>query len=362
MVGEASSPLKLSLAVVLLLFLGLTSYVPPPAVLARLPLETRHPIVSVHTRLTEEVEARKIVRTLALAGGMGAAWAVEYFPWAYIEPEKGRYDWRHADLVVDAAYRQGLNLVARVDYVPAWARPKDSTSRYVDRQVVKDYGHFLFTFVNRYKDRVKHYIVWNEPNVAAEWGYGKISGGAYTELLKTAYERAKQADPEARIVSAGLAPTLEKSDLGLDELDYLQQMYDAGAKDYFDILGAHAYGYKSPPDDPPAPDKINFARVELLRQVMERNGDGAKRVMITEAGWNDHPRWTRAVRPGQRVEYTVRAYQKAEQDWPWVMAVAMWEFKLPRPANNYNDYYTFLTPDFRPKAVYEAVKKWAKGE
>ncbi len=83
--------------------------------------------------------------------------------------------------------------------------------------------------------------------------------------------------------------------------------------------------------------------------------------MITEAGWNDHPRWTRAVRPAQRVEYTVRAYQKVEQEWPWVEVLAMWQFKLPRPANNYNDYYTFLTPDFRPKAVYEAVRKWAKG-
>ena len=26
--------------------------------------------------------------------------------------------------------------------------------------------------------------------------------------------------------------------------------------------------------------------------------------MITEGGWNDHPRWTRAVRPGQRIANT----------------------------------------------------------
>ncbi|MDO8671418.1 MAG: hypothetical protein Q7O66_08310 [Dehalococcoidia bacterium] len=361
MVGKPISPARPPVILVLLVFLALISYVPDPGVVVRLPLETSHPIVGVHTRLTEEVEGRKIDRALAMASDMGAAWVVEYFPWAYIETDKDRYDWTHADLVVNSAYRQGLNLVARIDYVPAWDRPKDSTSRYVDRQVIKDYSDFIFAFVNRYGDRVKYYIVWNEPNVAAEWGFGKISGGAYTELLKAAYQRAKQADPTALIVSAGLAPTLEKSDMGLDDLDYLQQMYDAGAKDYFDILGAHAYGYKSPPDDPAAPDRINFARVELLRQIMERNGDGAKKVMITEAGWNDHPRWTRAVRPAQRVEYTVRAYQKAEQEWPWVEFVAMWQFKLPRPANNYNDYYTFLTPDFRPKAVYEAVRKWARG-
>jgi hypothetical protein len=48
---------------------------------------------------------------------------------------------------------------------------------------------------------------------------------------------------------------------------------------------------------------------------MVENGDAHKRVMITEAGWNDHPRWTRAVRPGQRIEYTIRAYEIAQHEW-----------------------------------------------
>ena len=46
---------------------------------------------------------------------------------------------------------------------------------------------------------------------------------------------------------------------------------------------------------------------ELLRAIMVANGDEAKSAMITEGGWNDHPRWTRAVRPGQRIDYTIRA-------------------------------------------------------
>ena len=48
-------------------------------------------------------------------------------------------------------------------------------------------------------------------------------------------------------------------------------------------------------------------RVELLRAVMEHYGDSAKPVYITESGWNDDPRWTYAVRPGQRILYTVAA-------------------------------------------------------
>jgi hypothetical protein len=35
--------------------------------------------------------------------------------------------------------------------------------------------------------------------------------------------------------------------------------------------------------------------------------------------------------------------------------------RLPRPAYTYFDNYTFLTPDFIPKAVYLEVQKYAFG-
>ena len=148
----------------------------------------------------------------------------------------------------------------------------------------------------------------------------------------------------------------------MDDLDYLQAMYDAGAADWFDGLAVHAYGAKFPPDEPAAPDAINFARTELLHDVMIANGDGDKPVMITEAGWNDHPRWTRAVRPGQRIEYTVRAYQKVLEEWPWAKVVAFWAFRYPANVRTYQDYFTFVTPDFQPKPIYLEVQRYSRGQ
>ena len=316
-------------------------------------------IIGVHTRLTDEVEEWKIRRTMRMVREMGAAWIVELFPWAYIEPSKGSFDWGHSDLVVRAANEEGLTVVARLDLVPAWARPKDTTTRYLGPERYADYADFVHEFVRRYRGSVRYYAIWNEPNTSFEWGYRPVDPVEYTRMLKMAYLRAKEADPDALVLMAGLAPTLERSSLGLDDLVYLQRMYDAGAKDCFDVMNAHAYGWKLPPDDPPAPDRINFARVELIRQVMVRNGDAAKPVIITEAGWNDHPRWAKAVRPGQRIEYTIRAYQKAASEWPWVLAVNMWAFRLPMPAHNYNDYFTFVDTQFRPKPIYEAVRQYA---
>ncbi len=361
-------PRRLGLVLFLVLLLALFSWAEAhlPAFRAGTPkhIETTNPKVGVHTRLTDEVEEWKIAKTLQMVREMGASWVVEYFPWAYIETIKGRYEWRHADMIVEHAYAEGLTMVARLDYVPQWARPAETTTRYLHPSRYADFGDFVFAFVSHYKSRLRYYIIWNEPNTAAEWGFRPVSPAEYTAMLQIAYRRAKEADPQAQVLAAGLAPTLEPpgSASGMNDLDFLQGMYDAGAKDYFDILAVHAYGWQEPPDSPPAPDRINWRRTELLRRIMERNGDAAKPLMITEGGWNDHPRWTRAVRPGQRIAHTLRAYEMAMADWPWCLAVNIWAFRLPRPAHNFNDYYTFVRDDFSPKPIYTEVQRYAQGK
>ncbi|MEZ4675721.1 MAG: beta-galactosidase [Caldilineaceae bacterium] len=69
--------------------------------------------------LTDEVEPWKIKRSFEMVREMGAPWVVEYFPWAYAEPNPGRYDWSHHDLVINHATRQGLTVIARSGFVPA---------------------------------------------------------------------------------------------------------------------------------------------------------------------------------------------------------------------------------------------------
>lgn len=324
---------------------------------------TINPKMGVHTRLTDEVEEWKIKQTLSMVRQMGAPWIVEYFPWAYYEGKKGHFDWSHPDVVVDHALAQGLTVVARLGFVPEWARPEDTITSYLDREHYDDFGDFVHAFVTHFQGRVRHVIIWNEPNLSLEWGYRPVDPAGYTELLKVAYARAKEADPQVQVLAGALAPTLapEGDPEGLNDLAYLQRMYEAGAKDYFDILAIHAYGWTFPPDDPPTPDKVNFARAELLRQVMVANGDGDKKCLITEGGWNDHPRWTKAVRPYQRIEYSIRAYEKA-LEWDWCEAVCLWAFRYPWPAKGYRDYFTFVTVDFLPKPIYLEVQRYARGE
>jgi hypothetical protein len=185
-----------------------------------------------------------------------------------------------------------------------------------------------------------------------------VDAKAYVDLLKIAYRRAKQADPSVIVLAGALAPTLEPigSAAGLNDLTYLQRMYDAGAKGHFDALAAHAYGLTAPMTEGPDPNRVNFRRVELLRQIMIDNGDPAKPVYITEAGWNDSPRWNMAVKSAQRIEYTLAAYDWAQQQ-DWIVMLAMWAFRYPHATRTYQDGWTWVTEDFQPKPIYTEVQK-----
>jgi hypothetical protein len=327
---------------------------------------THNPKIGVHTRLTDEAAEWKIQRTWRMAREMGASWAVEFFPWINIEPVKGQFFWDHSDAVIDHAASQSIRVIARLGLVPTWARPdpreQETTFNYIDAEHYDDFGDFVYAFVDRYRGRVNHIIIWNEPNLSFEWGLRPVSARQYIDLLRVAHARAKQADPNVVVLAGALAPTREPegSPAGLSDLIYLRQMYDAGAAEYFDALAVHVYGLTTPMHEAPDPDRVNFRRVELLREIMVESGDEAKQVYITESGWNDSPRWGNAVSPAQRIEYTIDAYEWAV-DQPWVEMLAMWAFRFPQSANTYQDNWTWVNEDFSPKPIYLEVQKYATG-
>lgn len=321
---------------------------------------TDHPITGVHTRLTDEVEEWKIKRTLEMVREMGAPWIVEFFPWAYYQGSDGGIAWSHPDAIVNHASTQGLEVIARIGLTPEWARPEDTPLNYLDESAYDDFAAFAAAFAERYRGRVNYLIIGNEPNLSFEWGYRETTPADYVALLRAVYPAVKEANPDMVVLGGALAPTLEPpgSPWGLNDLLYLQGMYDAGAARYFDGLAVHTYGLTFPPQSEPDPEILNFRRVELVRQVMVENDDAETPVYITESGWNDHPRWTRAVRPGQRITYTIDALRYAEENWPYVRVVAIWAFRYPAPTQSYMDYFTLVTPEFIPKPIYHALQSY----
>jgi len=299
---------------------------------------------------------------------MGVGTVVEFFPWAYIEGSRGEYGWSQADKIFKHARNQGVRIIARMGFVPGWARPDQSdqpptTLNTLPDDAVDDFAAFTAVFAARYADQLDGIVIWNEPNLSFEWGFRPVDPVAYTRLLAASYAAIKAVAPDVPVLGGALAPTVEPigSPNALNDLIYLDGMLNAGAGQVMDGLAIHTYGFTQPHDAAPAPDRLNFRRAELIHASLVDYGFGDLPIYITETGWNDHPRWSQAVTPSERIAYTLGAYQLAEERWPWADKVCLWVFRYPAPTNSYPDYYTLSTTDFELKPLYYALQAWGTG-
>ena len=330
--------------------------------------------------LAREVEPWKRERTVQMAEEAGLGWAKQQFAWAeieplhkgeFIDPVSGESSWAKFDEIVDLYRAHGLRVIARLDLAPAWARPADTRPETPPTNF-EDFGDFVYAFVEHFRGRVQHIQIWNEPNIYPEWGEQAVDPAAYTEMLKIAYQRAKEADPDVDVLAAPLAITLGEPHpepgrwRSMPDLDYLEAMYEAGAGAYFDILAANAFGFDLPPEDPPDPDVLNFRRAELQREIMERYGDGEKAIWFNEYGWNAAPEsfdedrliWER-VSEEQQAEYTLRGIELARSLWPWAGVFNVWYFRQTGQQYTPDEaayYFRMVDIDFTPRRVYDAVQ------
>jgi hypothetical protein len=329
--------------------------------------------------LGREVEAWKRQRTVQMAREAGLGWAKQQFAWAEIEPRhkgefldpaSGESSWAKFDNMVDLYRANGLQVIARLDLAPAWARPPDSRPE-TPPEDFADFGDFVYAFVDHFRGRVQYIQIWNEPNIYPEWGEQAVDPVAYTRMLQIAYTRAKEADPNVHVLSAPLAITLGEPHpqpgrwRSMPDLDFLSAMYEAGAGDYFDILSANAFGFDLPPEDPPDRNVLNFRRVELQREIMEQNGDGGKAIWFNEYGWNAAPTsfsdevliWER-VSEKEQAEYTLRGIDFARREWPWAGVFNIWYFRQTGQQYSPDDaafYFRMVDVDFTPRRLYDAV-------
>ena len=313
---------------------------------------------------------------------IGFQWMKGFVAWEGIEPKPGEYDWTDLSKATVTARRNGLGLLLRIDRVPAWARPDnpDPTAPPA-RPFLTSWRDFLKELARRGKGHVAAYEIWNEPNLSWEWGGGPPDPDYYVEMLRAAYQGIKEGDPEALVIAAGLAPTLgDGGRQAVDNLLYLQMMYENGVAPYFDILGSHPYGFASPPEADPRMT-ASFRSAELERELMLEHGDGAKPVWATEAGWLLDPGavglagcreapavqeslW-QAVDQEAQARYLVEAYRYAYETWPWMGAIFLFnlDFSLapwyPNPCEPMT-FYSLLGPDGQPRAGFVALGEMGK--
>lgn len=339
----------------------------------------------VNTFLEQEAEPEKREQIVRMIADAGFDWIRQQFVWEDIEIH-GRGDfvdrrndpngvdaWAKYDQIVDLADQYGLGILGRLDNPPEWAQT--TPGNFAPPADVQDFVNFAAAAAERYKGRITTWQVWNEPNIYPEWGEQAVNPEAYTELLCRTYDALKAVDPNITVLSGALSPTVALTGRDLSDLVYLQRMYDAGAGRCFDALAVQGYGFFSGPTDRRLrPFTLNFSRPQYLRDAMVANGDADKPVWITEAAWNpiDAPEVPDdvsgrenygVVTPEQAAAYMPLAYQRAQEEWPWLGVMTYWFFKRPADYERGQSWYYFrmVEPDFTPLPIYDSMKAYLTG-
>lgn len=347
-----------------------------------------HPVGSpfgINVFLEQEAEPAKRELAVQMAADAGYHWLRQEFPWEDIEIHgKGDFEdrrhepfrsaWEKYDHIVDLAEKYDMELIVRLSNPPAWTRAEgNDAGTYAPPDDYQDFADFVAAVATRYQGRVRYYQLWNEPNIYPEWGNRPVSPEQYTELLKLGAAAARAADPDAVIIAGALASTIDldgtvNAGRNLNDLLFLQRMYDAGAADAFDIMATQGYGlWSGPTDHRMHPRVMNFGRVQFVRDLMVQNGDGHKPIWISEMNWNAVPdtvpdKRFGQVTPEQQARYLPLAYDRVAQDWPWVGVANTWYLKRATDAWEQNQqpeaYFRLLAPDFTPQPVYASMQEY----
>lgn len=326
-------------------------------------------------------------RLFGLIQQLGFGWYKQQVEWFRFNPGPGQYDWGALDRIVDSASAAGIKLLFSVVKAPPWARPAGDTDQ-GPPQDPNTYGEFLRAMATRYKGRVQGYEIWNEQNLYYEWGGlgNKLNARKYVELLKVAYQAIKSADPSATVISGALTPTgYNDGNIAIDDRVYLEQMYQAGLKNYCDAVGAHPSGYNNPPgaqwetySDPTAsfnakghPSWFFRGTLESYRNIMLKYGDGSKRIWVTEFGWASVDGL--GVPPARGYEYAadnteaeqaqfiVEAYQKAKS-WGWVGPMFLWNLNFGPicGAGDEKSAFGIVRPDWSMRQAFAGLVNMPK--
>lgn len=294
-----------------------------------------------------------------------------YVAWSSVEPTRGQYVFEQHDKwgqtspndltnVINAARSNNLKVGLRLDSPPAWAGGAVYT---LDPADVQDYVYHAVKYAG---GTIAYVEVFNEMNLPLEWGTSPVDPAAYERILAGASIGAHQADPNVLVVSA--APSQRTGGLGgtMEDVDWLNALYDAGGAAYFDALGMHAYiGNQDPGADPTACTPMCFRDLELYRAVMEQRGDAAKRGVITEFGaleqtsvdlgqyaWMELP-------SDMRAQYLVQALHMASTQYTWLLGATVFnlDYAGGMPTSSERPWFSLLNADKSPRAAYTMIQQ-----
>ncbi len=190
------------------------------------------------------------------ADDAGVAWERVLFYWREIQPEPNV--WRDDYFPPEILHREvsaGREIVGLLINPPGWANgyrgdqsppeglylPVDHSDNY--------WAQFVARIVSQYRGVIRHWVLWNEPDVWDSSHFGYTWAGTleeFAQLTRVGYLAAKRANPDCVVHLAGLTYWW---DAEYGRRPFFERLLEEIAKDpdasahgfYFDVVSLHIY-------------------------------------------------------------------------------------------------------------------------
>jgi len=170
-----------------------------------------------------------IDRRLEMMQQAGVKWGRQDFVWRQIETEKGRYNFEPHERVVAAYHKHGLHLFGNLAYNPKFHDPRTPEG-------VEAYCRFARAAVERFRGRVDHWQLWNQPN----GGFWDGTPEEYARMAAAAGRAIHEANPNAKVLALNMA---------FCDILWAQTVLKLIPYDSFDIVCYHPYRNPSTPEE-----------------------------------------------------------------------------------------------------------------
>ncbi len=282
---------------------------------------------------------------LGLARDAGIKWTRDEIGWGPLQPTKDEWRWDKFDHAIDITREHGVQILGLLAYSAKWAASAETPDGEPDVVSMPDLGawkEYVSAVVERYRDRIRVWQMWNEPNGDAFW-HPRPDAREYARLLAAGYEAAKAVDPDCWVVGCNMS---------MVDLEYQRALFDEGGWEHCDVVGVQPY---RPPLTPEHSDLLGDMR--NIAALCDRFG-GVRPIWITEIGY---PTYNGPASSSEwwSAQMLMRTYLTA---WSSGLVQKVFWYDYRDDGTDPGDAecnFGIVRRDWTPKPAYEALKTMA---
>jgi hypothetical protein len=173
---------------------------------------------------------------------LGAKWARVQTGWCRCEPAKGQYDFAWLDAIVDRLRGMGIQPWFNLGYGNRLYTPEATNDFAVgwvplwNEDALQGWLRFVQALSKHFRDRVKHWEIWNEPNHKNFWKPREADPAEYVKFVRLTAPVIRSAVPGAVIIG----PTVWGP-------AYFKECFERGLGELVDKVSYH--WYRASPED-----------------------------------------------------------------------------------------------------------------